>query len=69
MGYRNRPEELSQIIPILAKYRKNRLHPLFRTSKDVIAFAAWVLIPGILILLICLYWGVNLTNGMNGTGT
>nr|BAJ07047.1 hypothetical protein [uncultured bacterium] len=55
MGYRNRPEELSQILPIRAKYRKHRLHPLFAKRQDVIAFSAWVLIPGVLLIAIYLY--------------
>ena len=39
--FRNRPEELSQRLPLLRKYRDPVFRPLFRTSSDVLWFAFW----------------------------
>jgi hypothetical protein len=48
--YRNHPDKLNKVIPIISKYRKGRLHPLFANRKDVLGLAGWFFGIGKLIL-------------------
>lgn len=48
--YRNRPDELNERFPLIPKYRKNRLHPLFGSHGDVLGLAGWFFGVGLLVL-------------------
>ena len=52
--YRNRADELNQLIPLMSKYRKGRLHPLFGSRKDVIGLGGVFFGIGILIFVLLL---------------
>ena len=43
---RNSPDRLSQKFPLIHRYRKHRLHPLFKDRADVLWFAAWPFLLG-----------------------
>jgi len=34
--YRNHPDKLNEILPLISKFRRNRLHPLFSSRADVL---------------------------------
>ena len=45
-SYRNAPDPLSERIPLLYSYRKQRLQPLFKNREDVLRFALWPFLLG-----------------------
>ncbi len=55
--FRNRPEELSQRLPLLRKYRDPVFRPLFRSSTDVLWFAFWPFALGVIFLVVVLVRG------------
>lgn len=44
--YRNRPRQISTVLPLIAKHRKHRLHPLFRDKSEVVWIALWMFLLG-----------------------
>lgn len=48
--YRNRPGNLNERFPLISKFRRNRLHPLFGSRRDVLGLAGWLFGIGLLIL-------------------
>jgi len=52
--YRDRADELNELIPLLSKYRKGRLHPLFGSRKDVIGLGGVFFGMGMLIFVLLL---------------
>ncbi len=47
--YRNRPDELNERLPLIPKFRRNRLHLLFGSRGDVLGLAGWFFGVGLLI--------------------
>ena len=48
--HRDRPDALSNRLPLIRKYRESRFFPLFRNRSDVVWLAAWLFIVGLLFL-------------------
>jgi len=48
--YRDRPDKLNEQLPLIQKFRKNRLHPLFGKRSDVLGLAGWFFGVGLLVL-------------------
>ena len=48
--HRNQPARINRRIPLLKRYRNTALHPLFRTRSDVLWFAFWPFVLGLLLL-------------------
>jgi hypothetical protein len=44
--YRNRPMKINAVFPLIVKYRKQRLHPLFRDKSEVVWIALWMFLLG-----------------------
>ncbi len=51
-SYRNRHEKLNQIFPIIKKYRTNQLHLLFKNREDVVWFAFWPFLIGLMFFIL-----------------
>ncbi|MGB7874496.1 MAG: hypothetical protein WBL25_08940 [Anaerolineales bacterium] len=47
--YRNHPDRLNEFLPLISKFRRNRLHPLFGSRGDVLGLAGWFFGIGLLI--------------------
>jgi len=52
--YREHPEKLNEVLPLISKFRKNRLHPLFGSRNDILGLAGWFFGIGLLILILLL---------------
>jgi hypothetical protein len=55
---RDHPEKLNKLLPMMSKYRKSRLHPLFGSREVVLGLAGWffgigLLILGLLLMRMC----------------
>lgn len=48
--YQDRPDQLNERLPLISKFRRNRLHPLFGSRGDVLGLAGWLFGIGLLIL-------------------
>ncbi len=51
-AYRNSPEELNKKIPLIPRYRKRRLHPLFKDRREILGFAFWPFLLGAIFLIL-----------------
>ena len=58
LSYRNRPEKLNEILPLISRYRNKRLRPLFNDRSEVLWFALWPFLLGSLFLTLLI---VNLS--------
>lgn len=45
---RNRPVKIHSVFPLVVKYRKERLHPLFRDRSEVVWIALFMFLVGCL---------------------
>ena len=52
--YRNHLDELNERLPLIHKFRKNRLHPLFGNRADVLGLAGCFFVIGLLMLAVLL---------------
>jgi len=52
--YRNHLDELNERLPLIHKFQKNRLHPLFGDGADVLGLAGCFFVIGLLMLALLL---------------
>ena len=50
-SYRNNHEKLKQVFPLIKKYRTDPPHPLFKNRDDVIWFAFWPFLIGLMFFI------------------